>query len=340
VGLTALLDREHARVAAADGADFLRQLPDYIELTNRKRSARKQVTRMKREAEKNYEQFIAHENDSMGEAIDLRADLVAAAPEVDDSDMAEPDRASHEYGDYMASLAYFDQLVGQTIPIPVPTLPNDGLSPEPVTTLLGILRGRIYSARFGDGAPHLIGSRPDRRPDLAPFDDRLADLAQRHGRKLDEFLLRSRTHPGFAYMRLENFAGAARPVEEPEEEPDSAGVIAGGWWTASFVARRVMSGAHLQDWEQQRLQQMVAQLKGQLDLFHARLIRELGLSESRPGRSAALWFGSAVGNAVVQISVAAVVVTALGFFGGYLLGHKSHGGSQTVTIRETTTGRK
>jgi hypothetical protein len=40
VGLTEYLDREHARVAAANGADFLHQLPDYIELTNRKRTQR------------------------------------------------------------------------------------------------------------------------------------------------------------------------------------------------------------------------------------------------------------------------------------------------------------
>src|SRR3989442_1094281 len=153
--LVEVIDRERARIAGAEGADFLRRLPDYLDLVKRKRSLRRLAAQMSAEAETRYSQFLADENALMEEAVSLRTELVDRAPEIDDSDLAEPDQATHEYGDYMASLAYFDQLVGQTIPIPIPTLPNDSISQEPVTNLIRILRGRLFTARFGEGQ-HLL----------------------------------------------------------------------------------------------------------------------------------------------------------------------------------------
>jgi hypothetical protein len=331
-----MLDREHARVAGGEGADFLRQLPDYIEIISRKRVLRRLASQMREEAETRYGGFLDDENALLDELVEV-APRLRRAREIDDSALAEPDRASHEYGDYMASLAYFDKLVAQTIPVPPPLLPEDSISPEPVSDLLRVLRGRLYEAKYGDGS-HIVGERPDRRPDLDDLADRRAHLAERHGEKLDAFRLASRTHPGFAYMRLEGFAGRIKPVERSERERGGAGVVAEGWWTPGWVVRRTVQGAELADWERHRIGQIVRQLKDQLGLFHARLVRELGLSELKFWRRVMFGLAATVGNAVVQFALTAILAAVVGFVSGYLLGHSS-GSSQPPTSTVTTTSR-
>jgi hypothetical protein len=144
-----LIDGEAEYLARQSGANFFLALAPYLNALERRERIREIISALESEMREKLDHFVREQNDLVEEAKALRAELAEHAPEVDNSDMEEPDHASHDYTRYdLDSFASFDRLVAAdtTRGVGYPTLPTDDRDQTAVSKLLQILRGRVLAA--------------------------------------------------------------------------------------------------------------------------------------------------------------------------------------------------
>jgi hypothetical protein len=152
--LIELLSREYAHLREREGRDFFLALAPYTDGLRGKWRLRRVLRQFEHEAMRALKRFVAEQNGFIEEARRIRADLAERAPEVDNSDMEEPDPGSGLRATYeLDSFAGFDQLAGNDVSIAYPSLPKDDADPGPLRTLIIILRGRLRAAMYGEDSP-------------------------------------------------------------------------------------------------------------------------------------------------------------------------------------------
>jgi len=287
IDVTRLLDRQYEHLVNQGGRDFFLRLQAYVSYLLEDAALRSVLEELEHETWQAREEFVAKENQILEEAILVREELVAHAPEVDDAGMEEPDPASHEYWRYDFSLAKFDRVAGRNIEIGFPKIPDDSLDPSPVSELLNILRRKVRIPQFGDGED-LDRARENRRPDLDDTAVGLSSLAERHGHALRAFRQASRTLPGLALGRLEIFASQLNP--EPEVVALGADRVAERfdralrqWWTPEWIVQKAVNGMPLGDSERRRFDEIETVLKAQAALLHEELVRRVATRERQEG---------------------------------------------------------
>jgi hypothetical protein len=346
--LTELLDRERDELVNRDGAAFLRRLPMFVLFVTNRRELEPILARFEQDTGRALNDFVEQERLIIEEAVGVRDRLLAATQDIDGFDdhaMQPPDFASQEYWRYEFSFAHFDALADRDVSFGYPTLPTEAVERQPVDNMLNILRGKVRTAQYGEGS-YVEGQRENRRPDLDPIWDELHNLLERHVHALAEFQNASETLPGVALARLAHFAEQLIPepdIVEPgaEAEPQQllqrADRMLRHVWSALYTMQKALRNEHLDESEQRRLTNAIDALKEQARVLAHELVQALALEQRR--REAQWWrkiahsFGAALGNALVQIVVAALI----GLVGGYLLGHGTASKTDTTVTITTTT---
>src|SRR5712691_10047446 len=105
--------------------DFFLALDPYLHAIGGQRRIRRVLEAMQRETEQKLQGFVAEQNDFIEQAKEIRDELAARAPQVDNSDMEEPDYASRLWARYeLDSFARFDGLADGEHRIAYPTQPR------------------------------------------------------------------------------------------------------------------------------------------------------------------------------------------------------------------------
>lgn len=321
---------EYDYLRGRERADFFLALAPYLNALHGKRSLRKIIGKLEREAREALERFVAEQNELIEEAKAIRGNLAERAPEIDNSGIQQPDPASHERARYdLDSFAKFDRLAAEdaALRIGYPVVPGDHDNPGSVSNLLGILRGRFRAAEYGEDA----GIQAEQiRKDLGDLARRISNLGERHRASLQRYQQESRTLPGLAYGRLGYFGSdlVADPVTI-EDDADFEQMLDRSlreWGQPKTLARDLVNGDRLEDWEERSVVETESMLKGESERLQRELRRRL---EGR--RDVGAFIGRH--TAAIVVSVVATVVAALLIF--YVFGI---GGTGDTTPTPTTTG--
>jgi hypothetical protein len=246
------------------------------------------------------------------EAKAIRRALAERAPEVDNSDMEEPDYGSHDRARYdLDSFASFDRLSEADHPLGYPILPRDNDDPGPVSKLLVILRGRFNAAVYGEDAGI---KAPQIRDDFDDLGRRIGNLGERQRASLQRYRQESQTLPGMAYARLAYFG--VDLVAEPavvETDGDLARILDRSfveWGQPKTIARKLANGERLEDWERRSVAATEATLKGEAGRLNRELRRRVEREPSATRRAVG-FIGRHTAKFITGVAVAVVAALIL-----------------------------
>lgn len=271
-----MLIREHTYLRGLDGRDFFLALEPYTAAVSRDETTRRVLDELEAEVSSALSLYKDEYGNFVEEARLIRQELAARAPEIDNSDMERPDERSHEWIHYdLDSFARFDELANAELVLGFPTLPDDQLDPGHDGQLLGILRGRLRAAEYGEDASELAEARI--RDDLRDLARRIGNLGEQRAHALRRYRQQSRNLPGVAFARLVHFGATLNPEPDLiEEEADLAQRLERmirEVWTPSRTVRKLVNAEQMDDAEQQYVGDIEATLKAQLDRVHQELLR-------------------------------------------------------------------
>ena len=211
------------------------------------------------------------------EAKVIRLALAERAPEIDNSDLQEPDGGSHDRWRYVLhSFANFDRLADANHATRYPVIPRGDDDLAPISKLLGILRGRFKVATLGEDAG--INADPI-RDDLDDLGRRIGNLGERHRTSLQRYRQEARTLPWMAYARLVYF-GSDLVAESVEIETDEDAErfldrSLREWGQPKTIARKLATGERLEAWERRSTADVELMLKGEAERLNRELVRRL-----------------------------------------------------------------
>jgi hypothetical protein len=270
---------EYDYLRAREGREFYLALAPYLNALRGRPPIDEFISTIEAEARETLKGFVAEQDEMIDEAKVIRVELAARAPEIDNSDVEEPDARSHARTHYERnSFANFDRLVDADYQIGFPSIPRDSDDPGPMSGLLIILRGRLRAAEYGEHA----GGDADRiRDDLDDLGRRVGNLGERHRASAQRFRQESRTLPGMAYARLLYFGSDL--VTEPvriETDSDMGQFLdrtLREWGQPKTAVRKLSNGESLNDWELRLSAEIEATLKGEALRLHRELVRRLDM---------------------------------------------------------------
>ena len=308
---------EYDYLRGRNGRDFFLSIDAYVTALRKKRRVRQILEQLQEETKNALKSYVEEQNAFIDEAKALRCELAERAPEVDNSDWPKPDEASHEWTHYAYdSFAGFDELAEADMAIAYPTLPQDDIDPGPVGDLLGILRGRLRAAEYGEDA---VGDAAKIRDDLADLRLRVRNLAERRSHALRRYQYEARTLPGVAFGRLVHFSSNLNPdpviLAEGEDMATVLNRMLQEMWTAGRTVRKLVNNEAMDDYEREAARTVEQTLKNELDRLHQELTRRLPL---KPGpvirfireQSAKIAIGVCIG-----VVTALILVYVFGFRG-------------------------
>jgi hypothetical protein len=279
--LSDFLAQEHQYLREREGSEFFLALPRYVETLNNKRRIRRAISALKKDVESALRRYADDLTGYVAEVRSIRNDLALRAPEIDNSNMEQPEVRSHDYTKWdLDSFARFDQLVQRdaTLQIGYPTVPSDRDDPGVVTQLLQILRGRLRAAEYGEDA----SSFADRvRHDLGDLGIRIGNVSRRHEHGRRRFRQESRTLPGLAIGRLFYFGADLNPeptlIETDEDVERWLDKTLREWGKPKTAVRKLVNGDQMDEWERNSARDTEQLLKGELDRLHQELARRLSV---------------------------------------------------------------
>jgi hypothetical protein len=325
------LAREYEYLRGREGRDFFLAVARYDDELRRKRRIRKALKRLERETRDAAKHYADEQNGLIEDAKRIRGDLAARAPEIDNTDMARPDEATHAYGHWRYdSFAGFDDLVERDarLQIGYPAVPGDHDDPGVLGDMLQILRGRQRAALYGEDASI---NAPQIRDDLGDLGQRLGDLTRRREHALTRFRQEARTLPGLALGRLAYFGSDLNPepptIETDEDVEKWLDKTLREWGAPKTIVRKLVNAEQMDTWEQYSAAETEAFLKGELDRLHQELTRH-----SSPGPASSVF--AFVRDPWVVTVVGGLIVVALAVYFG-LGGTDDPAPPITVTVTTT-----
>lgn len=268
---------EHDYLESRNGRDFFLALTPYVNALNGDPQIREVLSVLEAETQTSLQGFVDEENEMIAEAKSIRVELAERAPEIDNSDMEQPDPASHARARYdLDSFAKFDQLADADNTLAYPVIPQNGGDPGQVSRLLGILRGRLRAAEYGEDT----GIKAERiRDDLGDLSRRIGRLGERHRVWAQRYRQESRTLPGVAYARLVYFGSGlvADPVQLATDEDVERFLDRSlrEWGQPKTTARKLANEEQLEDWERRSVSETEATLKLEAERLQRELVRRL-----------------------------------------------------------------
>jgi hypothetical protein len=316
--ITDLLAREYEFLREnRAGRDFFLELRSYAAALQGRRRIRQILARLEREVTEALSRFVKEENAFIDEAKQIRRDLAERAPEIDNSGMTKPsDPASdpEAWTRYeLDSFAHFDELARRDLALGYPLLPHNSQDSGPFPRLMGILRGRLHAAEYGEDGPINV---PKIRNDLDDIGQRIGNLSARESHAVRRYRQEALTLPGLAFGRLVYFGEGLNPeptiVETDEDIVRAWDRTLREWGSPKRVVQKLVNGEQMDGWEQQVASETEQFLKSELDRLQQELTRQVA-----PGPAAIVRFLRdewvvALGSATIG-GVLAVLILAVGF---------------------------
>jgi hypothetical protein len=314
-----VIERESKYLRDREGEAFFLELDRYTNALLGNTAIRGILGELKAEMDAALRRFVDEENALIDEAKRIRRELAERAPEIDNSDLERPDDPRDpgwmEYE--LDSLAGFDEVAAR-IPTPEsigwPSLAGNDINPGPLSRLLGILRGRLRAAEFGEDAP---GNAPLIREDLSDLGRRIANLSSEHDHSVRQHQQDALTLPGLAFGRLGYFGTDLNPRPNPIETDDDFiaqfDALLREYGQPKPLVRKFVSGQPLSDYERSTVRHVETSLKDEADRLHQELLRRL--PADRPGflkHPLVVNLASAIVGAIVGAIVAVIVASYFG----------------------------
>lgn len=302
--------REYEFLRGREGADFFLRLAKYIEALRAKRRIRKVIRGFEQEVEEAAERTKAEQLSLIKEAQAIRLELARRAPEVDNSDMERPDdpmgRGWMEYD--LDSFARFDELADLPVEVRYSPLPERGEPDATLNRLIGILRGRLTAAEYGEDP-----NGPQIRNDLDDLGRRIGNLSERHGHSVRAYRHDERTLVGLAVARLAYFGSDLNPAPTiVDTDTDYARILDQAirdYGDPRTAVRMLVNRERLDEGRQRSAATTEASLKREAERLHHEVVSRLApVPIWRPPVRAATVFAGGVAT-----TVAAALILHFGF---------------------------
>jgi hypothetical protein len=305
-------EREYNNLREQAGRSFFLALAAYTDALRGRAKIAAIVDALEVESTAAANRFVDEENEFIDEAKSIRLALAERAAEIDNSDMVQPDAASHDYWRWDYSLAKFDRLADANVRIAFPTLPRDDDDPGPVSDVISILRERFQVAVHGEEAG--VDAVPI-RDDLDDLAARIRNLGERHRASLQRFRQESRTLAGLSYSRLAYFGSdlVADPIEVNSNEDLGRlfELTLQQYGDPKRMVRALVNGDRLDDAERGIVDGAEATLRAEAERLNSVLVRRLDRDRTRTERlgsflaenTRVVVTSTVIGVAVVAVSV-------------------------------------
>jgi hypothetical protein len=260
-----LLDRQYQRLAERDGAEFIRELrPFYTFITEGPAAVVRALAQLRVEAASQEQTFQEHDQRLIPELVGLRDELVARAPEIDDSDVPRPAGRGVPSMEWQFGLANFDELATGG---PDRLAVHQDLDTSASGMMLRILEHNLqrlqWTTEASDGA--LQPSERNLRHDLDDLARGLRNLSDRHRHAAQQFTQAIQQQGGFQVIYLDMVVREMNPapqeVETDEEEhawmDEAFKRVAAGW----YYVQDAVAGRPLNERARQTLDIHVSRLK-------------------------------------------------------------------------------
>lgn len=307
--------REYDYVRERSGSAFFLALAPYANALHARPRIRAALAEIESETQAALERFVGDQNAMIDEAKAIRVDLAARAPEVDNSDMDEPDHASPDRWRYEFSFARFDRLADAHTAVAFPPLPRGDKDPGPVSDLLSILRHRLKAAEYGEDA----GINAQRvRDDLDDLGRRIGNLGERHRVSVQRYWQDARTLPGLAYVRVVHFGSdlVADPVQiETDDDLErflNRSLLEFG--QPRTIVRNLVNGERLDEWEERNAHETEEALKAEVERLHREIERRLHRDESLRAH-VRRWAVENMTKVIVGVVTGVIVAAVIAYFG-------------------------
>ena len=311
------LRQRYDQLARRDDLGFMRQLKTYLDTLDGERAAPAIIDDLRRDVDEAGKAFRKEDRELVKEAVAIRERLAADAPEIDDSNDPPPDgsRPGEIQLWRISSLRSFDEIAGEDRDPSFSALPYYGTPHGRSSSLIGILRNRLWAAEYGL-PPRGALPTTKARDDLAGYETEIENLQAKYTAARRIFRQADLTLPGLADQRLRLFSAGLTP-EAAVTDPDEDDVIAlerstthvyEALGSRGILRRAVIDGLTLQAPEQEVLAEVVAFLRDEADRLHEEVIDRLRLRERSLGRRA-VNFMTQGSHAMIAAFVLGVVST-------------------------------
>lgn len=239
-----LLDRQHQRLHERDGVEFVQELRRFYDFINAGPGpVTEALAELRDEAARIERTFEEHDGELIPELVELRNDLAARAPDIDDSDAPRPAGRGTASMEWAFGLANFDQLATSG---PDLVRVNQGLDTSASGMMLRVLEQKLRRLQFTavSVGGTLVPAEENQRPALNDLTRRLRNLADRHRHAEQEFTQAVQQRGGFQVMYLDVAVSQLNPaprwVETDEEEhawmDETFKRVAAGWYDVQDAA--------------------------------------------------------------------------------------------------------
>jgi hypothetical protein len=260
-----LLDRQHERLHAQDGVEFVHELRRFYDfITAGPDEVTGVLTGLRAEASHIEQEFERHDAKLVPELVALKAEFVDRARDADDSGVSRPHSIGPPPMSWAFSFANFDQVAtgGRER-----NVLRQGSDASASGMLIRILEAKLHELRWMVTSPQGIRSvsETDLRPELDDLGRRLRNISDRHRHAAQEYAQAVERHGGFQVQYLDvavaEMNPAPRQVETDADEhawmDDTFRRVAGGW----HVMETAAAGRTLDDLGRRTLEIQVERLK-------------------------------------------------------------------------------
>lgn len=231
-----LLDRQHTRLQAQGGPEFVHELRRFYEfITAGPDAVTGTLAELRAEAQRIEGEFEEHDEALVPELINVKEQFVTRAPEADDSARPRPQQMGAPSMEWAYSLANFDQVA--TIG-PDRNVVRQSCDTSRSGMMLRILEHKLRALQWYERpeGPNPKPSETNLRPDLDDLVRDVGNLGERHRHAAQTFGQAVEGHGGFGVMYLDMAVGEMNPPpRRVESDADKH-----AWMDETF--RRVMGG--------------------------------------------------------------------------------------------------
>jgi len=271
-----LAQNEYDYLQSRKGAGFFLALSQYSTALHDNRRIRKIFGELQKDVDEASQRTKNEQIALIEEAKAIRVDLAHRAPEVDNSDMERPaNPLSQTWTEYdRDSFARFDELAAAPVEIRYSPLPSASEPDATMSLLLGILRGRLTAAEYGENP-----NGPRIRDDLGDLGQRIGNLARRYEHSVRGYKQDDQALPGLALARLVTFGSDLNPEPAMIESDADLGRLLDElireWGDPRTVVRKLVNGEQLDERTRRSVDATERALKGEAEKLHQELFRRL-----------------------------------------------------------------
>jgi uncharacterized membrane protein YqaE (UPF0057 family) len=217
-----LLDRRYARLVEKEGAEYLRELRTFIAFLEECRDVKRALDQLRAEAQAAEDAFREHDEHLVPQLVALRDELIAQAPEADDSQAPRPES---EFDRpplvWLHTFANFDAIVDRTGD---QCIQRTGSDDSRSGMLIAILAAKLRKLQWEADAPPGVyrESETNQRPDLNDIERRLGNVARQHAHAVRTYEQAVTNNGGFQVAALDHLSDRMNPtprtIETEEDE--------------------------------------------------------------------------------------------------------------------------